>query len=235
MFTPVDDDNPYQRSFLAFLRACVWTIDEARAGQVRPWPFEGGWEAYWTDWETALLCCSPLLIDKTRRTMASNTVTAFALWLLAGGQDGASVLASRWPELHLSTGNRLVMVQSRKLEDEGGAASFVDRMRRMERLMLEHGIRERWPSWPDFEWSFGTGRASNGSRVSSVPQGADQIRGPGATLIWMEELSFWGQAQKSVEAAIPALTGGGHLVAVTTPAAATFASRIRRGLTGRKG
>jgi len=206
---------------------------------VRPWPTDErwvewghsldgrSWDAYWADWETALLCCSPLLIDKTRRVMASNIVCAWDLWVASGGQD------PRWPALMLSTQNRKVIVQSRKLEDEGGSAEFVGRIGEMYRIAVEQGLRERWPGFPEWKFSFGNGRASNGGRITAVPQGADQIRGPGTTLLHAEELSFWTEAGETLETAIPALHPYGHLVAVTTPAVGTYAKDIRDGLVGR--
>lgn len=219
----------YQQSFLAFLRDCVWTIDEARGGEVRPWPFEGEWERYWIDWEHALLTCSPLLIDKTRRTMASNVVTAFDMWVAAGGVD------PRWPALEMSRENRRVLIQAQKLEGVGGSAEFVDRIRRLVDVAEGKGLRERWPSFPTFTFSFGRARVSNGSQIDAVPQGAEQVRGPGTTLLHAEELAFWEQAKPSMENALPALHPHGHLVAVTTPSVGSYAADIRHGLLGAGG
>jgi len=217
----VSAPNLYQTSFLAFLQGCVWTVDEARAGEVRRWPTGPGWDDYWADWDQALFTCSPLLIDKTRRTMASNTVCAFDLWLAAGGTD------RRWPILLGSQSHRLILIQAKKLEDKVGSAEFVDRIALMYRHAVEHGIRDRWPGFPTAVFTSGKAHFSNGSHIEAVPQGADQIRGPGATLIHMEELGVMEQAEGSVSAAIPALSGVGHLIAVTTPNAASYAKRIR--------
>ena len=211
-----------QQSFLAFL-AHLWTVDEARAGEVRPWPMSGAWGPLWRDWETALLLCSPLLVDKTRRVMASNVVCAWDLWICLGGAD------PRWPALMLSSANRRVLVQSRKLEGPGGSAEFVGRAATMLRISEERGLRKAWPGMPRWDTKFGVIECDHGGRIDAVPQGADQVRGPGTTHLHTEELSFQEQAQASCEAAIPALHPFGHLTAVTTPAAATYAARIRRG------
>lgn len=214
--------NPYANSFTAFLRDCIWTVDEARGGEVRPWPWEGEWERYWQDWEYALLTCSPLLVDKTRRTMASNVATAWDLWVAAGGVD------PRWAALTLSTQNRRVLIQAQKLEGVGGSAEFVDRIRRMLQVSSEKGgLLKRWPKFPTFQFKFGQALGSNGSKIDAVPQGAEQVRGPGTTLLHAEELSFWDQAKASMENAIPALHPHGHLVAVTTPAVGCYAADIR--------
>lgn len=218
--------NPYQRSFRLFLRDCIWTIDEARGGEVRPWPFEGEWERYWLDWEHALLTCSPLLIDKTRRTMASNVCTAFDLWIAAGGVD------PRWPTLELSRENRRVLIQAQKLEGVGGSAEFVDRIRRLLDVAEQRGLSKRWPGFPEFSFKFGVATGRNGSQINAVPQGAEQVRGPGTTLLHAEELAFWAEARPSMENALPALHPHGHLVAVTTPSVGTYASDIRHGELG---
>lgn len=214
----------YARSFLAFLRDCVWTIDEARGGEIRAWPFEGEWERYWLDWEHALLTAEgPLLVDKTRRTMASNVVTAFDLWVLAGGTD------PRWPTLERSQSNRRVLIQAQKLEGVGGSAEFVDRIRRLLDVAEQKGLRAKWPGFPTFAFSFGRARASNGSQIDAVPQGAEQVRGPGTTLLHAEELAFWEQARASMENALPALHPYGKLIAVTTPQVGGYAADIRNG------
>lgn len=218
--------NPYAASFLLFLRDCMWTIDEARGGEIRAWPFEGGWADYWTDWEHALLTCSPLLVDKTRRTMASNVCTAWELWIAAGGVD------PRWPVLLRSQANRRVLIQAQKLEGVGGSAEFVDRARRLLQASVERGLEQRWRGFPQIQFSFGRALFSNGSRIDAVPQGAEQVRGPGTTLLRAEELGFWEQAKPSMENAIPALHPDGHLIAVTTPNVGTYASDIRHGQLG---
>lgn len=217
--------NPCASSFQTFLRH-LWTVDEARAGEVRPWPTGHGWDPVWRDWETALLCCSPLLVDKTRRVMASNVVCGWDLWVMLGGAD------PRWPALMLSSANRRVLLQSRKLEGPGGSAEFVGRAATMLRISEEHGLRKAWPGMPRWSVKFGVIECDHGGRIDAVPQGAEQVRGPGTTLVHAEELSFWEAAQASCETAIPALHPFGHLVAVTTPAAATYAARIRRGEIG---
>jgi hypothetical protein len=215
--------NVYQQSFFRFLTECLWTYDEAMAGMERQWPTGADWDPMWRDWETALLCCSPLLVDKTRRVMASHIVCAFDLWLCLGGQD------PRWPSLMLSTGHRLVLIQAKKLEGKTGAAEFLDRIGKEYKLAIKHGLRDKWPQLPEAEFTFSKARFSNGSEIEAVPQGGDQIRGPGATLIHMEEVGVMEKAQQSIGSALPALSGLGHLVGVTTPNAASFAKKIRNG------
>lgn len=229
---PIRPPNPYAASFIAFLRDCCWTIDKAMAGKARPWPrgIEHGisWDDYWADLDAALLgCAAPLLIDKTRRTMISNVLCAFELWLAAGGHD------PRWPVLEESQANRLIIIQAQKMgknkSDEGCAAEFVAREEAMYHLMVEQGLRQRWPGFPQFTWGFGWGTASNGSKIVAVGEGPDQIRGPGPTWLRMEELAAWEQAQATCAVAMPALYPYGRACAVTTASAGTYAHRIRNG------
>lgn len=232
---PVAPPSPYAGSFFLFLRDCVWTIDKARAGEERPWPCDGAWEAYWRDWEEALLCGGPLLVDKTRRTMASNVICAFDLWIASGGTD------ARWPSLLRSQKNRSVLIQAQKLgkskHDEGCSSEFVSRIEAMVRVMEDHGLRERWPGFPTWTWGFGVGVNSLGGKILAVPEGPDQVRGPGTTLLHAEEVGAWEQAQATLEQALPALHPEGHVVAVTTPVVDSYVARIVGGeiQTGRGG
>lgn len=221
-------DHP-QRCFLSFLYRCVWTVDEARAGQVRLWPRGLGqdgksWDDYWFDWDHVLHTRSRAFYDKTRRTMASNILNCWDLWLCAGGQD------PRWSELMYSSRNRSCLIQSKKLEGETGSAAFVAKIKALCQNFEENGGREHWKDFPEWEFTEHRGRFSNGSRLEAVAQGGDQVRGPGSTHIRVEEAGFMEQAQNSIETAIPALAGGGHISVVTTPnAMATYLKRLREG------
>ena len=229
---PVRDPNHPKNNFLVFLRECVWTVDEARAGEVRKWPFGVGedgksWDEYWRVWDEALLTRKLLFVDKTRRTMASNVVVAFDLWLLAGGQD------PRWPELMRSDRNRSILIQSKKLEGETGSQAFVAKMETLCRNFEENGGRKLWSEFPKAKFSASNGRFNNGSRVEAVAQGGQQVRGPGSTLIHVEEAGFMEEAQESIETAVPALAGGGRIVVVTTPnAMAGYLKKLRAGELG---
>jgi hypothetical protein len=230
-------DHP-QQSFYSFLR-CLKTVDKARGGQVRPWPFDDNtradpkgrsWDAYWRDWELALLQCPRLLVDKNRRTMATNLMSAFDLWVASGGQD------ARWEALMLSVRNRHVLIQGRKAEGPGGSEEFLGRVAELYQASLP-SIKAEWVDFP--VWQFNVKSATNswGGKIDAVPQGADQVRGPGPTLIHDEEVSAWEQAQASIETAMASLaadnpeggTIGGHLVAVCTPSNPSYPKSIREG------
>ncbi len=219
--------SPYATDFRRFLYECVHTIDRAQAGKVRPWPTGADWDEYWSVWIEALATRSLLLVDKTRRTMASNIVCAWDLWIASGGVD------RRWEALEGSTDNRLVLIQGRKLQDEMGSEEFVDRISAMYRYAMDAGLAQKWPGFPEWTFGVGWGKSNRGGVIRAVPQGADQVRGPGTTLLHMEEISFWEQAQETIGNAIPALYPSGHLVAVTTPAVASYARDLREGKAGR--
>lgn len=231
---PRREDHP-KYNFLKFLRTCVFTVDEARAGEVRAWPFDyvdekgRSWNEYWEVWDRALHTEELLFVDKVRRVMASNVVVAWDLWILAGGQD------PRWPMLMKSDRNRLVLIQSKKLDGETGSEAFVYKLQQMCKHFEENGGRKYWKDFPKAKWSAQKALFTNGSRVQAVAQGADQIRGPGITHAHIEEAAAMDEIEASVTTAIPTLAGGGHLTMVATPdAGANFLIRLREGRLGAK-
>lgn len=210
----------YQRNFHRFLLDWVWTQDEARAGRVARLPDD----PYLVDVCDALIERDLLFVEKSRRVRGSWIACAFDLWIAAGGQD------PRWPQLMLSTHNRQVILAARKLKDLQGSAWFLrERVKYIYDQALLHGIREVWPDFPVFAWTYAEARGSNGSRINAVPSGSDVMRGPGATLLHAEEVAFWGRAKAAISGARPIVQGGGHILLITTPSAGTYAEMIRNG------
>lgn len=220
-------NEQYRYDFLAFLRDCVWTVDAGRGGEVRPWPFDGNWEKYWVDWHYAVATQELVLVDKVRRMMASNFCCAWDWWIASGGID------PRWEALTRSTHNRRVLIQSRKLDGPGGSKEFLERIRLMYEISTERGLRKLWPSFPVWKFYSESAKSDQGGRIEAVPQGPDQTRGAGITLLHAEELSFWEEAQETLEIAVPTIAPEGHIMAITTPASNTYAHRLRMG-EGRK-
>jgi len=213
--------NPYQRSYLKFWNDLVWTVDEARAGEVRKAP---DWPMF-ADLEHDLLTERRLFLDKSRRVMASWFVCGFDIWLMAGGQD------RRWPALMRSTHNRQIVLASRKEKGFQGSAWFIERRVQFIAEELERrGVRNVWPEWPTWTWTYCQGENSLGSKINGVPQGADQCRGPGATFLHFEEVAAWEEAQASIESASMTLLAsegyGGHLCALSTAAVGTYAAAV---------
>lgn len=230
--------NPYQCRFLNFLKCCVWTKDEARAGVVKPFPCGVGrdgqsWLPLWQDLEDTLLRSRLLMIEKSRRVLASWFVCAFDVWLAAGGQDRRWVDERGLPILMESTANRQVVIATRKAEGFAGSEWFIE-----ERIgcILDNfearGGREFWPDFPTWTRKQGVAQASNGGTITGVPQGSDQLRGAALTFGHLEEVAFWERAAHAIGGAIPTLRGGGHLCLVTTPNVGSYAEDIRSGRLG---
>ncbi len=214
--------NKYKNNFHLFLTECVWTKDEAasRVAQMPSYPFL-------KDLADDLLTERKLLIEKSRRVLASWTVCAFDVWVAAGGRD------PRWETLTNGDSHRLIWIAARQAEQANWF--LFERVKFLVEQSLEHGLKQKWPDFPDFRWKEGVGMASNGSQIRTVPQGADAFRGPAATLIHMEEIAFMEEAKATIEGAIPTLRGGGHLVAITTPNNASYAQLVASGdVSGRK-
>lgn len=211
--------NPYKTSFTLFRTQLCWTRDEARGGRVALMPDY----PYLRQMDRALVEKTPLFFEKARRMLFTWEMIAFALWVMAGGQDPA------WPALMESDKNRKVIFAARKLEGEAGSADLLERLRFMVDEFDARGGREAWPQFPEFEWRFDRARASNGSIASAVPQGGDSMRGPGTTLIIADELAFWTEAKSSVESALQTLHGGGHFVAGSSANFGSHAALIVKG------
>lgn len=239
----ISADNPYKTSFYRFLRDCVWTVDEARAGVVRKWPSGYGkdgrsWDNLWLDYEELLLTRRLLLFEKSRRVMASWTVCAFDVWLAAGGRDPRWQYTDPDGEVHQplmqSDGNRVIVLAAQKAEGEFGSEWFIAKRVKgvLDGLEQRGDIRSKWPGWPEWSHKQGVLENSIGSRIVGVPQGSNQLRGGGITLIHAEEVAFWPQARAAIGGAIPTLSGVAHLVGLTTPQIGTYAEEIRDGKAG---
>lgn len=226
-------DNPYKRRFLNFLLSCVWTKDEARAGLIKPWPRGPGrdgrdWTRLWLEMEDVYLRAKLLMLEKSRRVLASWFTCAFDVWIAGGGQDPRWLNSEGDPVLMGSDRNRNVIVAARKAKGLAGSEWFIaERIRCILEGFEEHGGRELWPDFPTWEHTCNRIDFSNGSKIVGVPQGADQTRGAAATVLHCEEVAFWERAAETVGAAIPTMRGGGHIILVTTPQVGTYCADIR--------
>lgn len=230
---PEPKANRYQQDFLGFVRDCVWTIDEARAGVVRRFPTGTGsdgrlWGPIWEDLAEDLFTERLLFLEKSRRVLASWFVCAFDVWLAAGGQD------PRWPELMLSTGNRSVLVAAATAQGTNGSEWFIERRIKAILDEFERRERHRWPEFP--RWGFVTGQIEfeNGSRIEGVPQGASKLRGGGNTFLHFEEVTTWPRLLRTLAGAQPTLLGGGHMCLICNSDAGTEAQLIRDGELNRR-
>lgn len=217
---PPRPSNPWQGDYHKFATDWIWTKDEERAGQVAKLP---DWP-HFKDFADALITKELLLVEKSRRVMASWFVCGFDLWLAAGGQD------ERWPTLMRSTQNRSIVIAALKLKGKNGSHWFLhQRIKFIYNECIRRGIREVWPEFPTFRFTYDQAEGSNGSMISAIPQGEDQSRGGGETFIHDEEFAMWPQAQASLAVQIPCVKNGGHIALVTTPQVASFCAALRAG------
>jgi hypothetical protein len=214
----------YQRDFHKFLTELVWTRDEARAGVVRKFPDY----PYLKDICDALIERDLLLMEKSRRVLASWVVCAFDIWVCAGGQDPRWVNSDGENVLMLSQRNRKVLVAALKQEGEQSSEWFLhERIKAILEESEAHGLREAWPSFP--QWTAVSDKIlfrETNSYIAAVPEGPDKLRGAGTTFIHAEEVAFWPHAKASITAALPVLQGGGHICGVTTAQVNSFAAEI---------
>lgn len=219
--------NRFQQSFHAFLTELVWSRDEARAGLVRKFPNY----PYLKDLCDALIERDLLLIEKSRRVLASWVVCAFDIWLCAGGQDPRWVNSEGQRVLLLSTRNRKVLLAALKQEGEQSSEWFLqERVKAILEESEARGLREAWPQFPT--WTAKSDRITfheTNCYIAAVPEGQDKLRGAGSTFIHAEEVAFWPHAKPSITAALPVLQGGGHLCGVTTAQVSSFAAEIVKG------
>lgn len=211
--------NVYQRSLWEFAGLC-WTKDEARS-RIAPMP---RWP-YLKEIGERIIENPLLLVAKSRRVLASYYACITDIWIAAGGQD------PRWPALLNGTGNRQVVIMSRKLEGPQSSTWFLEERVKLIVDQLEaRGIREKWPGFPTWEWTHAEAKLSNGSRITAIAGGPDQARGIAATAFHVEELAHIEAAKKTIEAILPTLFAqeetAGHLYALCTAAVGGYAADI---------
>ena len=216
--------NKYQCSFESFLFDLCQTKDEAAGGIVRHLPPD----PYIYDLIDRYLRHPLILVEKSRRTRISWITCCYDVWIAAGGQDPRWTDARSGRQILMgSTENRQVIIASRKLEDIQGSQWFLhNRIKFVVDTLFKNNVRDYWPTFPDWEWTAGEARTSNGSYINAIASGPDQARGAGCTLVHAEEIAFWPNARPSIEGMLPVLLGGGHLIAITTAQVGTYAHDI---------
>jgi hypothetical protein len=211
--------NVYQTNFYRFLTECCWTVDEAAGGEFALFPND----EYVRELCDILMVEPLTLLEKTRRVRATWLCSALEVWVCAGGRD------PRWPALCKGEGFRQCIVISKKEED----ANYViaKRVKIIYDQLWKRGIAEKWPGFPTCRFSYTEANWSNGSQIKALPQGPDQVRQFGATLLRYEEFAHSPDAADTVGAALPLLQGkdgsGGHFIGVCTPNADSHARDIR--------
>lgn len=131
-----------------------------------------------------------LLVLKSRQIMASWLSMGMLLW-----------------EVQFNKG-RFCFAQSKKEDD---ADALVERAYQM------YLQEPAWIRRKEAKYSYCTLRfPENSSMIKGIPQGGDQIRMHTASIIFMDEMAFQDEAERSLVAAKPTIDGGGKFVGIST-------------------
>jgi hypothetical protein len=191
----------YKRNPVAWLRDCVKTVDEHdRENPIKKFPIKP-----YVPPLTELFYKEPILmVPKSRQVMAS--------WLF-------TALCTHEAEFF---GYRRTIFISKKQED---ANALVDRAKfvylnqpKWLRVLCPLDRKERDLPMGKIFWF-------NGSNIAGFPQGEDQVRSYTPSRVFLDEMAIMDEAEQTYTAAIPAITGGGHLVGCSS-AKAGFMQRL---------
>jgi hypothetical protein len=149
-----------------------------------------------------------LAIEKSRQVMATWLVAAYCLWR-----------AKFRP-------HQLILWQSKKEDDAANVVYDKDpdtaRMSFMEAHLpsvLQDNIFPRGASRCNL-------RYPTGSRIWGIPEGADIIRSNTPSVLVSDEAAFQPEFASARDAAMPAIKGGGQLVALSSAAPGAFAQWV---------
>jgi hypothetical protein len=175
-----------------WLQEAVKTRDEHdKAHPVKPFPFKP--------------YVAPLFerFDKEKTTFIIKSRQMVITWLACA----YALHASQFFE------HQLALIISEKFEK---SAALVERIR----FMYTHQ-----PAWLQTlnpldrkmcDQPIGTLTFNKGSRILALPEGPDQVRMHTASLIVMDEADFYESFQKTYDACLPSIHGGGKLIALST-------------------
>lgn len=188
----------YRRDPLRWLAECVFTVDEHNeSAPVQHFPIK----PYIPNLIELFYREPVLLVAKSRQVMMSWFFIAMCL---------------HEAQFH---GYRRTVVMSKK---ESDAFALIDRMR----FIYEHQPEELKDACPLDrklrDQPQGTLTFLNGSKVQGFPQGADQIRGFTVSRLFADEAAFQEKFEETYFSALPAIMGGGRMVAVSSANAGFF-------------
>ncbi|MDR3563253.1 MAG: hypothetical protein P4N59_17725 [Negativicutes bacterium] len=190
-----------------FVSDCCWTKDEADSGKVKRLPDKPYLRYVARVWQEEDL----LAIPKSRRMLMTWLMLCLHLW--------AALLRP----------NSAIFVQSKKQEDSEFLLGD-------NRLMF---VYSRLP--PEYPWAriekavagrSGKGysflRFSNGSYITAVGQGPDQLRQYTASYVYLTEMAFWEWAEETFASLKPTIQGGGKIT-IDSSAGPGFFERLVHG------
>lgn len=149
-----------------------------------------------------------LFIEKSRDVFATNLTCGYLLWR-------ARAFA-----------HQLLMVQS-KTEDDAAQLVFVKephigRISFMEDHLPRHLRMTAWPR----SGAFGRVYFTNGSQVWGIAQGGDVIRSNHPSVVASDECAFQPEFDAAYTAVLPAVQGGGQLIAFSSAGQGAFANIV---------
>lgn len=155
-------------------------------------------------WLTALATSGLFCTEKSRQVMVTWLCCAWLLWL-----------AKYHP-------HQLLLVQSKR-EDDAAALVFTKepffaRISFMESHLPMHLRTLNFPK----AGAYGHLYFPNGSHIWAIPEGGDIIRSQTPSVVFSDEAAFQPEFGAAVTAALPAIKGGGCLVAVSSAEPGTF-------------
>lgn len=155
-------------------------------------------------WVKALSTSGLFMCEKSRQVMVTWLCCAFLLWV-----------AKYHP-------HKLLLVQSKR-EDDAAALVFTKepffaRISFMESHLPPHLRTLTFPK----AGAYGHLYFPNGSHIWAIPEGGDIIRSQTPSVVFSDEAAFQPEFGAAVTAALPAIKGGGALIAVSSAEPGTF-------------
>lgn len=149
-----------------------------------------------------------LFLEKSRDVFATNLTLGYCLWR-----------ARAFP-------HQLILVQSKR-EEDAASLVFVKEPTIARLSFMEDHVPAwlRLTTWPR-SGAYGRLYFTNGSQIWAIPEGGDIIRTNHPSVIFADEAAFQPEFGASYTAALPAIKGGGHYVAVSSANPGEFASLV---------
>lgn len=197
-------DLLYLRTLLDLLLVTGRWIDT----QAAQYALDAGHSPFWLQ---ALSSSGLCMVEKSRQVLVTWLCCAFLLWV-----------AKYHP-------HRLLLVQSKR-EDDAAALVFTKEpfFARISFMESHLPVHLRTLTFPK-AGSYGHLYFPNGSHIWAIPEGGDIIRSQTPSVVFSDEAAFQPEFGAAVTAALPAIKGGGCLIAVSSAEPGTFQELVEAG------
>jgi len=159
-------------------------------------------------WLAALYNSGIVCVEKSRHVMATWLACCYCLWR-----------AKFRP-------HQLIIIQSKREEDAANLVfnkePYIARISFLESHLPDHLKSVQFPSGG----CYGHLYFPNGSHIWAIPEGGDIIRSNNPSVIFSDEAAFQPEFGAAYTAAIPAMKGGGQLVAISSAEPGEFEQLI---------